>query len=243
MISVRHFLPRHGVLLPHVGIAIALAEAEVFRRHFDKLVLTDKLGEEEIDGLETPYRDTLETASLWIRRISDIETNRLERSDFFTAETVDRKLNQIRQERDAFRAFVATFDSLPEARRQLYTAAISHFVEAEYDEADEEFEDTIDAVETAQRDFEPDQIRPDIFAASRDRFVCYLDAVLRGSEAMERAAENGDDNDDREREEFEAEARSIFTESCDRAIAGPWGESETATPGSLRGALTRFLFA
>ena len=59
---------------------------------------------------------------------------------------------------------------------------------------------------------------------------------------MERAAENGDDNDDREREEFEAEAGSIFTESCDRAVAGPWAESETPTPGSLRGAVTRFLF-
>ena len=44
------------------------------------------------------------------------------------------------------------------------------------------------------------------------------------------------------REEFEAEAGTIFTESCDRAVAGPWTESETPTPGSLRGAVTRFLF-
>jgi TolA-binding protein len=204
----------------------------------DRLLFT----EEEIDGLATPYRDTLDTATLWIDRVADIETNRLERSGFFDTQTVDRKQNQIEQERNAFQAFLATFESLPEARRQLYTAAISHFVEEEYEEADEGFEDTIDAFETARRDFEPDRIRADIFAESRDRFTCYLDSAIRGSEAMERAAENGDDNDDREREEFETEARRVFTESCDRAIAGPWTESETPTPGSLRGAVTRLLF-
>jgi TolA-binding protein len=215
-----------------------LTQTYTTHEELDRLLFS----EAEIEGLATPYRDTLDTAVLWIDRVDDIETNRLERSGFFDARTVDRKQNQIQQERNAFRAFLATFESLPEARRQLYSAASSHFVEEEYEEADEEFEETIDAFETAQRDFEPDRIRPNIFAESRDRFACYLDAALRGCEAMERAAENGDDNDDREREEFEAEARTIFTESCDRAIAGPWADGETPTPGSLRGALTRLLF-
>jgi TolA-binding protein len=215
-----------------------LARTYTTHEELDRLLFT----EEAIEGLATPYRDTLDTASLWIDRVGDIETNRLERSGYFTAETVDRKQNQIERERNAFRAFFATFESLPEARRQFYTAVTSHFVEEEYQEADEEFEDAIDEFETARRDYEPDRIRPDIFAASRDRFTCYLDAVSSGCEVMERAAENGDDNDDREREEFEAEARTVFTESCDRVIAGPWTDSGTATPGSLRGAVTRLLF-
>lgn len=215
-----------------------LTQTYTTHAELDRLLFTD----EEIEGLATPYRDTLDTAILWIDRVGDIETNRLERSGFFDPQTVDRKQNQIEQERNAFRAFAATFESLPEARRQFYTAVTSHFVEEEYQEADEEFEDAIDEFETARRDFEPDRIRPDIFTETRDRFVCYFDTVLSGCEAMERAAENGDDNDDREREEFEAEAGSIFTESCDRAVAGPWTDSGTATPASLRGAVTRFLF-
>jgi TolA-binding protein len=215
-----------------------LAQTYTTHQELDRLLFTD----EDVEGLATPYRDTLDTATLWVDRVGDIQTNRLERSDFFDPETVDAKQRQMEQERDAFRAFAATFESLPAAREQFYTAVTTHFVEAEYAEADEAFEDAIDEFETAQRDFEPDQVRPDIFAASRDRFVCYYDTVLRGCAAMERAAENGDDNDDREREEFEAEAGTIFTESCDRAVAGPWTESETATPASLRGAVTRLLF-
>lgn len=215
-----------------------LAQTYTTHQELDRLLFTD----EDIEGLATPYRDTLDTATLWIDRVGDIETNRLDRSGFFDSQTVDRKQNQMQQERNAFRAFAATFESLPAAREQFYTAVTTHFVEEEYETADEEFEEAIDEFETAQRDFEPDRVRSDIFAASRDRFVCYFDALLRGCEAMERAAENGDDNDDREREEFEAEAGSIFTDSCDRAVAGPWTESETATPASLRGAVTRLLF-
>jgi TolA-binding protein len=217
-----------------------LAQTFITHEEFDRLLFT----EQEIAGLETPYRDTLDTTTLWIDRIEDIETNRLERAGYFGADTVSSKQSQIEQERDAFRAFAATFESLPEARELLYDAATTHFAEAEYEEADEEFEDAVDAFETARRDFEPDRIRPNLFAESRDRFDCYFDAAIRGSEAMERAAENGDDGDDREREEFEAEARTIFTESCDRAIDGPWTESgtPTPTPGSLRGAMTRLLF-